>query len=94
MPVPALFAAVDPTTDVRDSLVLAGDADAVAAYFKRSAKAGTAVYEQDLDGNGVADGIQYDRSSNGTGGSGPPDGVITGTDEQLAFAQFKRSYHC
>jgi hypothetical protein len=94
VPVPALFAAPSPTNDFRDNLVGGADAQAVFAYAKKGAKTGTTEYEQDLNLNGVKDGIENDRSVAGPGMSGPPDGVITGTDAQLAFAQAKRGYHC
>jgi hypothetical protein len=49
----------------------------VFAYFKAGAKAGTPVYEQDLNRNGMRDGVEYDRTVVGPGHSGPPDGVVT-----------------
>jgi acyl-homoserine lactone acylase PvdQ len=94
VPVPALFAAPDPTVVFRNSAVTASDAQAVFAYFKAGAHTGTTVYEQDLNVNGIKDGIEYDRSVVGPGQSGPPDGTISAQDAQLAFAQFKRGYHC
>ncbi len=94
VPVPALFAAANPSGETLDSAVGPGDAQAIFAYFKRSAKAGSAEYEQDLNGNGIADGIEYDRSFIAAGTSGPPDGIISATDAQLAFAQFKMNYKC
>ena len=78
----------------KDSTVAVGDAQAVYAYFKQGAKTGTTIYEQDLNRNGIKDGIEYDRSVVGPGHSGPPNGTITATDAQLAFAQFKNGYHC
>ena len=94
VPVPALTAAGSPLTDFRDSAVTTSDAQAVFAYFKQGAHAGAAIYEQDLNANGVKDGIEYDRSNAGGGVSGPPDGTVTTQDAQLAFAQFKKNYHC
>ena len=94
VPVPALIAAADPTTDFRDSVVSAADAQAVFQYFKVLAKTGTTAYEQDLNLNGIRDGIEYDRTSVGSGLSGPPDGVISAQDAQIAFAQFAHFYHC
>jgi len=94
VPVPALFAAPNPLIVFRDSQVGASDAQAVFAYFKQGAKTGKPVYDQDLNGNGTADGIEYDRSVVGPGQSGAPDGVVSATDAQLAFAQFKRAYKC
>jgi hypothetical protein len=94
VPVPALFAAPDPTVVFKDSAVAAQDAQAVFAYFKAGAHTGTMKYEQDLNLNGVKDGIEYDRSVVGPAHSGPPDGTVSATDAQLAFAQFKLGYHC
>jgi hypothetical protein len=94
VPVPALFSAADPTLVVIDHAVSGSDAQAVFAYFKAGAKVGTTVYDQDLDTNGVADGRQYDRSYLAPGQSGPPDGIVSASDAQLVFAQFKLGYHC
>ena len=94
MPVPALFNAPDPRLDLNDSVVGASDAQAVFAYFRAGAKIGTQVYDQDLDGDGVQDGVQYDRSVLGPAQSGPPDGAVTARDAQLAQAQFKLGYSC
>ncbi len=94
VPVPALFAAPNPLVVFRDSIVSASDAQAVFGYFKAGAHTGATVYEQDLNGNGIPDGIEYDRSVAGPGASGPPDGTVSATDAQLAFAQFKKSYRC
>ena len=94
VPVPALFASPDPASDIRGTIITGADAQAVFAYFSQNARSGTAVYDQDLDGNGVADGVQYDRSAASPGMSGAPDGSITAADAQLAFAQFKHTYHC
>ena len=63
-------------------------------YFKKTAKIGSLEYEEDLNGNGIKDGVEYDRSFAGPGASGPPDGIIGASDAQLAFAQFKRAYRC
>jgi hypothetical protein len=94
VPVPALFAAPSPTTDFRDSSVTVTDAQSVFAYFKIGAKTGTPAYEQDLNLNGVRDGVEYDRTVVGPGKSGPPDGNVSVTDAQVAFSQFKLGYHC
>lgn len=94
VPVPALFAAPDPLLVYRDADVTAQDAQAVFAYFRVGAHTGTPEYEQDLDANGVKDGIQYDRSLVGVNMTGPPDGAVSAQDAQLAFAQFARGYHC
>jgi hypothetical protein len=94
VPVPALLAAQNPQSAVRDRLVSPGDAQAVFAYSKAGAKMGTTVYDQDLDHNGVKDGIQYDRTMLGVGRSGPPDGIVAASDAQIAFAQVKHSYRC
>jgi hypothetical protein len=78
----------------KDATVSSSDAQAVFAYFKRAAKLGTLEYRQDLNHNGVQDGVEYDRSVVGPGHSGPPDGVVSAQDAQLAMAQFKLGYHC
>lgn len=52
--------------------------------------AGTKNYDQDIDLNGVADGVQHDRSTNPAHSylSGPPDGGIgLGSDVLLVLAQ-------
>src|SRR6185369_13020976 len=92
VPIPPLFLSPDPVADVRDDLMASSDAQAVFAYFKVSAKLGTTEYDQDLDLNGVMDGVQYDRTVVGPAQSGPPDGIISSADAQLAFAQFKLPY--
>jgi hypothetical protein len=94
VPVPALAVAADPAAATRDHTVSAGDAQAVFTYFKAFAHTGTQVYEQDLDLDGVKDGIEYDRRSLGAASSGPPDGVISAQEAQLAFSQFRAGYHC
>jgi hypothetical protein len=94
VPVPALFAAANPRATFKDGAVMASDAQAVFAYFKIGAKVGSSDYEADLNANGVKDGSEYDRSVVGPGHSGAPDGVISASDAQLAFAQFKMGYRC
>ena len=94
VPVPALFAMQNPVGVVKDSVVTASDAQAVFAYFKVAARVGSSDYEADLNANGTKDGIEYDRSVVGPGQSGPPDGVVSASDAQLAFAQFKMGYRC
>lgn len=94
VPVPALFAVPNPLIVFKDSVLTGGDAQAVFAYAKKGAKTGTLEYEQDLNGNGTKDGVEYDRSVVGPAMSGPPDGVVTGADAQLAFAQVKLGYAC
>jgi hypothetical protein len=94
VPVPALMGAPEPQLDLNDGMVAASDAQAVFAYFKAGASLGSPAYEEDLDGNGVKDGIQYDRSVTGAAKSGAPDGSVTARDAQLAMAQFKAGYAC
>ena len=94
VPVPALFASPNPLNDFKDNLVSASDAQTVFAYYKAGAKAGTPVYEQDLNANGVKDGIEYDRTVLGPGVIGPPDGSVGAAEAQAAFAQYKKGYHC
>lgn len=93
-PVPSLLAAPNPRLVFKDKIVSASDAQAVFAYFKAGARVGTAVYEQDLNGNGAADGVEYDRSVTGPAHSGAPDGVVSAQDAQLAFAQYRLNYRC
>jgi hypothetical protein len=94
VPVPALFAAPNPVGLMRDSVVGPGDAQAIFAYFKKGAKTGTPEYEQDLNADGIKDGVEYDRSVIGPGVSGRADGVVSAADAQVAFAQFKDGYRC
>ncbi|TAK54747.1 MAG: hypothetical protein EPO22_15180 [Dehalococcoidia bacterium] len=94
VPVPALFATPGQHLVFRDNIVGASDAQAVFAYFMKGAKAGSAEYEQDLNGNGIKDGLEYDRSFAGPARSGTADGVIAASDAQLAFAQFTLGYKC
>ena len=95
VPVPALFAAADPTHTFNDAVVSGADAQAVFSYVKKGAKTGTLEYQEDLNLNGITDGVEYDRTVLAPGKSGPPDGVITGADAQLAFAQVKTGlYTC
>ncbi|TAK66648.1 MAG: hypothetical protein EPO22_03660, partial [Dehalococcoidia bacterium] len=94
MPIPALYAAANPTTVFRNNVVTVTDAQAVFAYFKAAAVAGSPVYEQDLNQNGVRDGWEYDRSEDAFGNLGPPNGVVTAGDAQAAFAQFVRGVKC
>ena len=50
---------------------------------------GTTQYDQDLNGNGIADGLEYDRSLSTVAGqawrSGPPDGGIGVTSDVVAM---------
>jgi hypothetical protein len=94
VPVPALINASNPAGEKADKIVAAGDAQAVFAYFKVAAHSGTTAYEQDLNGNGIADGLEYDRKNAGSPRSGAPDGAISAADAQLAFAQFNAGYAC
>jgi Subtilase family len=83
VPVPGLFAAPNPLVVVHDSAVSASDAQAVFAYFKAGAHTGMPVYEQDLNNNGIKDGIEYDRSVVGPAHSGPPDGTVSGAGRAI-----------
>ncbi len=103
VPVPALFAAPDPTIVFRTNTISAGGAQAVFAYFKAGAKAhvdgvpdgpGVLKYEQDLNNNGVKDGWEYDRKVSGLGPTLGPDGVISSSEAQKAFAEFKATLKC
>jgi hypothetical protein len=94
VPVPALFAAVSPTTTFRTNAISAGGAQAVFGYFKKGARTGSVYYEQDLNRNGVADGLEYDRRVSGAGPTLGPDGVISAGEAQKAFAEFKLGLKC
>jgi hypothetical protein len=94
VPVPALFAAPDPTISFKGDVISSGAAQAVFAYFKRAARTGSTEYEQDLNLNGTKDGLEYDRSVVGPGQSGPPDGAVAAADAQLVFRQFQFRYKC
>jgi hypothetical protein len=96
VPVPALFSAANPKAVYRTSGVLSGGmAQAVFGYAKKGSKLGTLEYNQDLNQNNVMDGVEYDRTTvAGVAYAGPPDGVITGTDAQKAFAQVKLGLKC
>ena len=94
VPVPALLVLPQPAGVVRDNAVASSDAEAVFAYFKAGARTGSTAYEQDLNQNGVKDGVEYDRSVMGPGKSGAPDGTVSASDAELAFAQFRLSYRC
>ena len=58
------------------------------------AKFGTPAYDQDLNLNGIADGIEYDRLADLALHLLPPDGVVSSRDAQAAFAQFRANYNC
>ncbi len=95
VPVPALIAAPNPLIVFKDDAVGAQDAQSVFAYYRVGSKAGKPSYDQDLNMNGVADGVEYDRTIVLPGPmSGAPDGVITAQEAQLVFAQYKRGYKC
>jgi len=94
VPVPALFAAPDPTMVFADNVVTGADAQAVFAYYRKGATAGDVYYEQDLNKNGIKDGIEYDRSVGGPRHSGPPDGIVTAQDAQLALMRFRLGDTC
>jgi len=95
VPVPALYAAPDPTVVFKDSVVSGADPQAVWGYFQQRARAGTTVYDQDLNLNGIADGVEYDRTTTDISGqSGPPDGIISAWDAQLTWSQVSAGYAC
>jgi hypothetical protein len=94
VPTPALFAAPNPVGLQPDNHVSGVDAQAVFAYTKKNAHSGTLEYNQDLNLNGVNDGVEYDRTVAGGGLSGPPDGVVAATDAQLAYGQALRGFTC
>jgi len=94
VPVPALLAAPNPKVVFANAVVSATDAQTVFAYFKAGASVGETAYEQDLNENGVRDGLEYDRKALGAGKSGAPDGAVSALDAQTAFAQFLKVYNC
>jgi len=94
VPVPALINLTNPDGVVADSVVAATDPQAVFAYFSAGAHLGSTVYDEDLNGNGVEDGLEYDRTSLGAPLSGPPNGIVSAGDAQLALAQFRANYRC
>ena len=95
VPAPALLPGQ--TFGVRNKVVSLADVLSVLAYVGTSAaspsatNANGAQYGSDLNGNGVQDGIEYDRSTSIVPGepwhSGPPNGVITLTDVITALSQ-------
>jgi len=91
VPVPSLLAMPGA---LRNNVVNVQDAQAVFSYFKATAVAGSLVYEQDLNNNGVRDGWEYDRSVDAFGNLGPPDGVVSPREAQAAFAQFAANVRC
>jgi hypothetical protein len=94
VPLPALFGAPNPVGLHPDNYVAAADGQAVFAYFERGARSGSPDYVADLNQNGIHDGLEYDRSILGSTESGPPDGVISASDAQVAFAQFQAGFRC
>jgi hypothetical protein len=94
VPVPALLAAASPVGISKDGVVAPKDVQAIKAYAIGRARPGTPAYDQDANLNGVADGIEYDRSVYGDGSLGPPDGNITFKDAQKAYAQTRSLRSC
>jgi hypothetical protein len=88
VPVPALKSAPDPGGVFRDNRILPADAQAVFGYASDPAANGVGKpwYEADLNGNGVKDGWEYDRSLVGAGPPSAPDGIIGAAEAQKAFA--------
>jgi len=87
VPVPALRLIADPLVaqaTFKDGVIVPQDAQAVFRYF--GFDAGSTVYEQDLNQNGVKDGWEYDRTT--TIPPSAPDGIIVPQDAQRAFSQF------
>ena len=82
------------STGTRDHVVGIGDVIAVMYYIGASTGSGTngngVSYSTDLDGDGVADGVEYDRTlPDATFGwqSGPPNGVVSIADALVALNQ-------
>lgn len=84
VPAPALT--VNSASVADEGIGISTDVVALLAYS--GASAGTTLYDQDLDGNGIPDGLQYDRSKiTQYGGDWPaePDGGIGITTDVLAM---------
>lgn len=81
------------TTGAHDHLVTIGDVIAVMYYIGTQAGGGTNTngvsYDTDLNGNGIVDGQEYDRTFGGYGSklwlTGPPNGTVTIGDAILAL---------
>lgn len=94
VPVPALFAAPDPSVVPKDRIVSLRDVQAVMSYAHRTIRPGMPEYDQDANFNGVADGMEYDRTVYGDGSLGPPDGVISFKEAQKAYVQARTLRSC
>jgi hypothetical protein len=84
VPVPALLLGQPSSRD--NAIGITTDEVALLKYV--GAVPGSQAYDQDMDGNGVADGRQYDRSrvvENGHTWPGPPDGGIGITTDVAAM---------
>jgi hypothetical protein len=85
VPVPALR--LNPTGTRDNGIGVTTDVVALLAYSGKTS--GSPDYIADFDGNGVQDGLQYDRSPSTTAGqpwrSGPPDGGIGITTDVVAM---------
>ncbi len=84
-------------TGTRDKIIKLSDVLADLQYVGTSAampgtpNANGAMYGSDLNGNGIADGVEYDRTPSTTPGqpwrSGPPNGTVTLGDVLTVLAQ-------
>jgi len=82
------------TTGTRDHVVKIGDIIAVTYYIGTSTTGGSngngVSYNTDLDADGVADGVEYDRTlpdSAAPWRSGPPNGFVSIADAMVALNQ-------
>ncbi len=95
VPVPALLPGAAP--GVRNKFISLADVLADLAYVGTNAgtpnvaNANGAMYGTDLNGNGIFDGVEYDRTASTTPGelwrSGPPNGFVTLADVLVVLAQ-------
>ncbi len=95
VPVPALLPSS--TSGTRNKIITLSDVLADLEYVGTSAaspntpNANGAKYGSDLNGNGILDGVEYDRTPSTVVGemwrSGPPNGVITLSDVLVVLAQ-------
>lgn len=92
VPVPALLLGQPSSRD--NAIGITTDLVALLQYVGTAP--GSQAYDQDMDGNGVADGRQYDRSlvmKNGHNWPGPPDGGI-GTTTDVAAMLTEMGFVC
>lgn len=90
VPIPALLRGARGSS--KDGVVAFSDAQAI---FVSSAVGTTGhAYLDDVNGNGMADGMEYDRALYPDGSVGPPDGWLSLREAQAAYLQAKQGYRC